>query len=150
MDKEEIEADGITMELLHDLKEHNNRMDEYNKRLTSALKTAFIAFGATVILIIAMFYFGMLHFLNQYEFENYSQDGSGYNNINTGEQGGFVQRDRNTRSEKSKEHVKRHVSSCTAPGQVIYQDFKVSGRMLRPHQGDTVSPRRGLNIPTTD
>lgn len=87
MDKEEIEADGITMELLHDLKEHNNRMDEYNKRLTSALKTAFIAFGATVILIIAMFYFGMLHFLNQYEFENYSQDGSGYNNINTGEQG---------------------------------------------------------------
>lgn len=85
--KEEVETDGIAMELLHDLKEHNNRMDEHNKRLTSALKTAFITFGATVILIIAMFYFGMLHFLNQYEFENYSQDGGGYNNINTGEQG---------------------------------------------------------------
>ena len=86
-EKEGLEPEGIAMELLHDLKEHNNRMDEHNKRLTSALKTAFITFGATVILIISMFYFGMLHFLNQYEFENYSQDGEGYNNINTGEQG---------------------------------------------------------------
>lgn len=49
-----------------------------------------------------------------------------------------------------RERVKRHVSSCTELGQVIYQDFQVSGRMLRPHQGDTVSPRRGLNIPATD
>lgn len=30
---------------------------------------------------------GFIWFLNQYEFESYSQDGSGYNNINTGEQG---------------------------------------------------------------
>lgn len=43
--KEEVETDGIAMELLHDLKEHNNRMDEHNKRLTSALKTAFITFA---------------------------------------------------------------------------------------------------------
>lgn len=40
--------------------------------------------------------------------------------------------------------------SCTALGQVIYQDFKALGRMPRPHQGDTVSPRRGLNISATD
>lgn len=30
---------------------------------------------------------GFLWFLNQYNFESYTQDGSGYNNINTGTQG---------------------------------------------------------------
>lgn len=96
-EKEDIEPEGIAMELLHDLKEHNERMDEHNKRLVSALKISAISFGATVILVVGMFFFGILFFLNQYEFENYSQDGGGYNNINTGEQGGFVQRGRNIR-----------------------------------------------------
>lgn len=86
-EKEDIEPEGIAMELLHDLKEHNERMDEHNKRLISALKISAISFGATVIIVVGMFFFGILFFLNQYEFENYSQDGGGYNNINTGEQG---------------------------------------------------------------
>ncbi len=30
---------------------------------------------------------GFLWFLNQYNFESYTQDGAGYNNINTGTQG---------------------------------------------------------------
>lgn len=84
---ENEEAESIAMELLHDLKEHNQRMDEHNKRLVSALKISAISFGATVILVVGMFFFGILFFLNQYEFENYSQDGGSYNNINTGEQG---------------------------------------------------------------
>lgn len=33
---------------------------------------------------------GFVWFINQYEFESYTQDGSGYNNINTGEQGDVV------------------------------------------------------------
>lgn len=33
---------------------------------------------------------GFVWFLNQYEFEYYSQDGNGYNNINTGEQGDVI------------------------------------------------------------
>jgi len=82
----EEEAQGIAMELLHDLKEHNRRMDDHNKRLVSALKMSAISFGATVIIVVGMFFFGMLFFLNQYEFENYSHDGGGYENINAGEQ----------------------------------------------------------------
>ena len=35
--------------------------------------------------------------------------------------------------------------SCTVPGQGNYWDYLILGRVLRPHQGDTVSPRRGLN-----
>ena len=31
------------------------------------------------------------------------------------------------------------------PGQGNYWDHLILGRVLRPHQGDTVSPRRGLN-----
>ena len=31
------------------------------------------------------------------------------------------------------------------PGQGNYWDYLILGRVLRPHQGDTVSPRRGLN-----
>lgn len=81
------DQEGIAMELLRDFKEHNQRMDEHNKRLVGALKVSAISFGATLVLIVAMFFGGILFFLNQYEFENYSQDGSGYNNINTGTQG---------------------------------------------------------------
>lgn len=80
---EEEEAEGIAMELLHDFKEHNKRMDEYNKRLISIVKTLSISFALTVIAIVAAF----LIYLYQYDFQSYSQDGNGYNNINTGEQG---------------------------------------------------------------
>ena len=41
-------------------------------------------------------------------------------------------------------HVATH-ESCTVPGQGNYWDYLILGRVLRPHQGDTVSPRRGLN-----
>lgn len=34
--------------------------------------------------------FGFVGFLSQYNFESYTQDGSGYNNINTGEQGDVI------------------------------------------------------------
>lgn len=51
------------MELLRDLKEHNQRMDEHNKRLISALKISAISFGATVILVVGMYFFGILFFL---------------------------------------------------------------------------------------
>lgn len=109
-EKEDIESEGIAMELLHDLKEHNSRMDEHNKRLVGALKTAYITFGVTVVLIIAMFYFGILLFLNQYEFENYSQDGGGYNNINTGEQGDLYNGTEVSEDEKEERQSERNDS----------------------------------------
>lgn len=84
---EEMEEEGIAMELLHEFKENNRRMDEHNKRLISALKFAVVSFAVAIILVVIIFFGGHLLFLNQYEFENYSQDGSGYNNINTGTQG---------------------------------------------------------------
>jgi len=34
--------------------------------------------------------------------------------------------------------------SCAALRQGNYWDYLILGRVLRPHQGDTVSPRRGL------
>ena len=36
------------------------------------------------------------------------------------------------------------------PGQGNYWDYLILGRVLRPHQGDTVSPRRGLKFPATN
>ena len=104
------EAEGIAMELLHDLKEHNQRMDEHNKRLVSALKISAISFGATVILVVGMFFFGILLFLNQYEFENYSQDGGGYNNINTGEQGDLYNGTEISEEEKEERQSERNDS----------------------------------------
>jgi len=84
---EDCANEGIAMELLHDFKEHSERMDEHNKRLINVLKASVISFSAVIVLIVGIFFGGILMFLNQYEFESYSQDGSGYNNINTGEQG---------------------------------------------------------------
>ena len=81
-EKEDVESDGITMELLHDLKEHNERMDEHNKRLISVMKWVSVSFAVSVVAIVAAF----LVYLWQYDFQSYSQDG-GYNNINTGTQG---------------------------------------------------------------
>lgn len=80
---EDEEAQGIAMELLHEFKENNRRMDEHNKRLIGALKVLGVSFALSVVAIITVFFV----YLYQYDFESYSQDGSGYNNINTGEQG---------------------------------------------------------------
>lgn len=80
---EDEEAQGIAMELLHEFKENNRRMDEHNKRLASALKVLVVSFALAVVAIITVFFV----YLYQYDFESYSQDGNGYNNINTGTQG---------------------------------------------------------------
>ena len=37
--------------------------------------------------------------------------------------------------------------SCTPAGEDKYQHIQILGRVSRPHQGDTVSPRRGLKFP---
>lgn len=73
------EERSIAMEILHEFKKHDERMDEHNKRLIGELKV--MAFA--IVAIVAAF----LIYLYQYDFQNYSQDGSGYNNINTGTQG---------------------------------------------------------------
>lgn len=80
---EEEEAEGIAMEILREFKENNKRMDEHNKRLIGIVKTVSISFALAVIAIVSVF----LLYMYQYDFESYSQDGSGYNNINTGTQG---------------------------------------------------------------
>lgn len=77
------EGESVAMELLRELKEHNKRMDEHNERLIGTVKTLSISFALAVIAVVAAF----LLYMNQYDFESYSQDGNGYNNINTGEQG---------------------------------------------------------------
>lgn len=77
------EIEGIAMELLREFKEHNKRMDEHNKRLIGIVKTLSISFALAVTAVVSAF----LIYLYQYDFQSYSQDGNGYNNINTGEQG---------------------------------------------------------------
>lgn len=72
--KEELkkEEKSIAMELLEELKRQN-------KRLVVALFVVITLWATTIG--------GFVWYLNQYEFESYAQDGSGYNNINTGTQG---------------------------------------------------------------
>ena len=79
----EEETVGIATELLHEFKENNKRMDEHNKRLISAIKVLSFSFAAAVVAIIVAVFI----YLYQYDFQSYNQDGDGYNNINTGEQG---------------------------------------------------------------
>lgn len=79
---EDGETEGIAMELLHEFKEHNKRMDDHNKRLISTVKTISISFALAVVAIIVSVFI----YLFQYDFQSYTQDG-GYNNINTGTQG---------------------------------------------------------------
>lgn len=74
------EVESIAMELLHEVQKNS-------KRLESILKTTIRAFAISVILIIAMFLGIFLYIASNFEFESYSQDGNGYNNINTGTQG---------------------------------------------------------------
>lgn len=80
--EEELEPEGIAMELLRDFKEHSRRMDDHNQRLISAVKWLSVSFAVSVVAIVIVF----LVYLWQYDFQSYSQDG-GYNNINTGTQG---------------------------------------------------------------
>lgn len=82
----EEETESIAMELLHEFKENNKRMDEHNKRLISTLKVLSFSFAAAVVAIIVAVFI----YLYQYDFQSYSQDGDGYNNINTGEQGDVI------------------------------------------------------------
>lgn len=72
--KEELkkEEKSLAMELLEELKRQN-------KRLVVALFVVITLWATTIG--------GFVWYLNQYEFESYTQDGSGYNNINTGTQG---------------------------------------------------------------
>ena len=79
----EEETEGIAMELLREFKENNKRMDAYNKRLIGTIKALSISFAVAVVAIIVAVFI----YLFQYDFQSYSQDGNGYNNINTGEQG---------------------------------------------------------------
>lgn len=79
----EEETEGIAMELLREFKENNKRMDMYNKRLIGTIKALSISFAVAVVAIIVAVFI----YLFQYDFQSYSQDGNGYNNINTGEQG---------------------------------------------------------------
>lgn len=66
---------GLATEILRELHVQNKRM------------AGIIYFLLAMILLIVG---GFIWYLNQYEFESYVQDGSGYNNINTGEQGDVI------------------------------------------------------------
>lgn len=75
--KEELKKEdkSLAMELLEELKRQN-------KRLIAALFVVISLWAATIG--------GFIWYLNQYDFVNYTQDGEGYNNINTGEQGDVI------------------------------------------------------------
>lgn len=73
--KEKEDKDVFVLELLAEIKQQS-------KRWMIAFFVVLFLWAATIA--------GFVLFLNQYEFESYAQDGSGYNNINTGEQGDVV------------------------------------------------------------
>lgn len=74
--EKEIEQDtsdnSLAFELLQEVKMQT-------KRWTVAFFVVVALWAATIG--------GFIWYLNQYDFSSYSQDGNGYNNINTGEQG---------------------------------------------------------------
>lgn len=72
---EKDEKEVFALELLSEIKRQS-------RRWMVAFFVVLVLWAATIA--------GFVLFLNQYEFESYSQDGSGYNNINTGEQGDIV------------------------------------------------------------
>lgn len=75
MESTKEEKEVFVLELLSEIKMQS-------KRWMIAFFVVIALWAATIS--------GFVLFLNQYEFESYSQDGSGYNNINTGEQGDVV------------------------------------------------------------
>ncbi|MCM1327761.1 MAG: hypothetical protein NC243_11250 [Lachnoclostridium sp.] len=73
--KDNVNEKGLAMEMLAEIKAQSKRW--------------MIAFFV-VLALWACTIGGFVWFLNQYEFESYTQDGNGYNNINTGEQGDVI------------------------------------------------------------
>lgn len=73
--KEKEDKEVFVLELLEEIKRQS-------KRWMIAFFVVLGLWAATIG--------GFVWFLNQYEFETYTQDGSGYNNINTGEQGDVI------------------------------------------------------------
>lgn len=69
------EEKGLAMEMLGELKVQS-------KRWMVAFFVVLILWAATIG--------GFVWFINQYEFQSYTQDGNGYNNINTGTQGDVI------------------------------------------------------------
>lgn len=74
VDKKE-EKEVFVLELLSEIKKQS-------KRWMIAFFVVLALWAATIG--------GFVAFLSQYEFESYTQDGNGYNNINTGEQGDVI------------------------------------------------------------
>lgn len=72
---EETKEKGLAMELLEEIKRQS-------KRWMWAFFTVLFLWAATIA--------GFGIFISQYEVESYEQDGNGYNNINTGEQGDVI------------------------------------------------------------
>ena len=77
---------GIASFMLKELSEQNKRLENASIRQEEANKRQQRVIYFLIATIIALFA-GFLLFLYQYDFVSYTQDGSGYNNINTGEQG---------------------------------------------------------------
>lgn len=71
----EEDKEVFVMELLSEIKRQSKR---WMIAFFVVLSLWFITIGGFVL------------FLSQYEFESYTQDGNGYNNINTGEQGDVI------------------------------------------------------------
>ena len=76
-DLEQVDTsiNGLAIELLKEVKVQT-------KRWMIAFFTVLVLWFATIG--------GFVWYLNQYDFVNYEQDGEGYNNINTGEQGDVI------------------------------------------------------------
>lgn len=74
-EKENFSEKSLAMELLKEVQIQSKRW-----------MIAFIAVLIMWFLTIG----GFVWYLNQYDFVSYSQDGGGYNNINTGEQGDVI------------------------------------------------------------
>lgn len=73
--KKEVTVQTLAMDILEELKIQSRRW----------MVAFFVVLGLWAGTIA-----GFVWFLNQYEFETYTQDGGGYNNINTGTQGDVV------------------------------------------------------------
>lgn len=80
---------GIASFMLKELSTQNKRLENASIRQEEANKRQQKVIYFLITTIIALFA-GFLLFLYQYDFVSYTQDGNGYNNINTGEQGDVI------------------------------------------------------------
>ena len=92
---------GIASFMLKELSIQNKRLENASIRQEEANKRQQRVIYFLIGAIIALFA-GFLLFLYQYDFVSYSQDGNGYNNINTGEQGDVIN---GTEADYSEEEV---------------------------------------------